>query len=76
MALLKEIQDLIDFLHEEDPFELNSIHLSPNLLVETGLKWISVSLEKGKNNPRLLNRHSETANKLRDLAEQFDQLNK
>jgi len=76
LAFPKEIQDLIDSLSEQDPFEMNSISLSSNLLVETGLKWIMVAIKKAEKNPRLLNKHSETAKKLRDLAEKFDQLNK
>ena len=74
MAFPKEIQDLIDSLSEQDPFEMNNSNLSPNLLVETGLKWIMVAIKKAEKNPRLINKHSETAQKLRDLAKQFEKL--
>lgn len=71
VALPKEIQDLLDFLNEQDPFEAQRPNLSEIVLVETSIKWLTLALEKAKNNPRLVNRPEETAKKLLDLARQF-----
>lgn len=71
MALPKEIQDFLDFLNEEEPFEINSSNLSPQILVEISIKWLTLAIEKAQNNPRIVNRPEETARKLLDLARQF-----
>ncbi len=71
MALPKEIQDLFDFIDEQEPFEMNNPNLSPHLLVEISIKWLVLAIEKAQNNPRLVNRPEETAKKLLDLARQF-----
>lgn len=76
MALPKEIQDLIDYLNEEEPFEANKPNLSETLLIETSIKWLTLAVEKAKNNPRLVGRLEETAKKLLDLARQFAWLKK
>ncbi len=75
MPLPKEIQDLLDFLNEQEPFEANNQNLSPHLLVEVSLKWLGIAVEQAKNNPRLLGFPEETAKKLLDLARQFAWLN-
>lgn len=74
MALPKQIQDLIDSLEEQDPFEANSISLSAQTMVETCLRWLPLALEKAKKNPRLINRPEDTAKKLLNLAQQFAEL--
>lgn len=71
MALPKEIQDLLDFLDEQDPFEAQGHNLSEIVLVETSIKWLTLALEKAKQNPRLVNRPDETVKKLLNLARQF-----
>ena len=76
MALPKEIQDLIDFLGEQDPFEAQGFNLSEIVLVETSIKWLTLALEKAEKNPRLVNRPEETAKKLLNLARQFAWLKK
>jgi len=71
VALPKEIQNLLDFIDEQEPFEANNPNLSPHLLVETACKWLTLALERGGQNPRLLNFPEETAKKLSNLAKQF-----
>lgn len=71
MALPKEIQELLDYLNEEEPFELNHPSLSPQLLVETACKWLTSAVEQAQRNPRLVGRSDDTAKKLLDLARQF-----
>lgn len=71
MALPKEIQDLLDFIDEQDPFEANNPNLSPHILVETACKWLTSAIEKGRANPRLINLKDGTANRLQDLARQY-----
>ncbi len=71
MALPKEIQDLLNYLEEWDPFELTSPHLSPHLLVETSCKWLKIALERSAKNPRLLSQVHDTAGELEKLAKQF-----
>lgn len=74
LALPKEIQDLIDSLEEQDPFEANSISLSAQTMVETCLRWLPLALEKAKKNLRLVGRPEEVSKKLLDLARQFAEL--
>lgn len=76
MTLPKEIQDLLDFLDEQDPFEAQGSNLSEIVLIETSIKWLTLAMEKAKSNPRLVNRPEETAKKLLDLARQFAWLKK
>ncbi len=71
MALPKEIQDLINFIEEQEPYEANNPNLSPHIMVETAEKWLTLALERGEQNPRLLNFPEETAKKLLNLARQF-----
>lgn len=71
MALPKEIQDLLDYIDEQEPFELNDSNLSPHIMVDISLKWLALALERSENNPRLLNFPEEAAKKLLDLARQF-----
>ncbi len=76
MLLPKELQDLLTYITEEEPFEGSSANLSPHLLVETSLKWLNIAIERAKENPRLVNFPDETARKLRVLAEKFWALKK
>jgi hypothetical protein len=76
MALPKELQDLVDFIDEQEPFEGNNPNLSPHLLVEISLKWLDVAVERAKDNPRLINFPDETGRKLCVLAEKFYALKK
>lgn len=71
MALPKEIQDLLDFMDEQEPFEANNRNLSPHLLVETACKWLKVALNRSAQNPRLLNKTDDTADELEKLAKRF-----
>jgi len=71
MALPKEIQDLLDYLEEEEPYEVNSPNLSPHILVEAACKWLTIALKRSTHNPRLLNQFHETADRLEKLAKQF-----
>ena len=71
MPLPKEIQDLIDYLNEEEPFEAMKPNLSETILTETSLKWLTIAIERAKINPRLVNRPEETVRKLMDIARQF-----
>ncbi len=71
MALPHELQDLLEFLNERDPFELNRINLSPHLLVEFSIKWLESAAEQAEKNPRLVNFPDETGRKLCVLAEKF-----
>ncbi len=71
MALPTELQDLLDFLNEEEPFELNRDNLSPHLLIEFSLKWLESAVKQAKENPRLLNFPDEIGRKLCVLAEEF-----
>ena len=74
MALPKEIQDLLDYLEEQEPFEMNNLNLSPHIMVETSLKWLRLALIRSRYNRRLLNFPEKTAKELLELSELFDDL--
>lgn len=76
MLLPKELQDLLDYITGEEPFEGSCPNLSPHLLVETSLKWLTIASERAKENPRLVNFPDDTARKLCILAEKFYALKK
>ena len=76
MALPKEIEDLLYFLDEQEPYEANNPNLSPHLLVEVSLKWLALAVERAQENSRLVNFPDETGRKLCVLAEKFWALKK
>lgn len=75
MNLPIELRDLLDFLNEQEPFEANNPSLSPHILVETSLKWLTSAIEQARKNPRLINSPNETGFKLCRLAEKLWALN-
>ena len=75
-TLPKEIDDLLDFIDKQEPFEASNPNLSPHLLVEISLKWLTIAVERAKDNPRLINFPDETGQKLCLLAEKFWALKK
>ena len=66
-----EVQDLLDLLDEQEPFEALRPHLSEAILVETAIKWLTIAIDKAEGNPRLVNRPEEIAKKLLGLAGRF-----
>ena len=74
MPLPQEIQELIDSLNEQEPFELNSSNLSPHIMVKTSCEWLGMALQRAESNPRLLDHPDETAKKLMRLACRFTSL--